>query len=318
MQRLKSHLEESYKRATENAAKIAAKNKARFDRHVTASKLEAGDRVLVRAVRLRGKHKLADKWELDVYVVVRQAGDLPVYTLRPENREGPLRTLHRDLLLPCGSLPLSVEKPDLPKLHKPRTRKSVEQSNDVNDQCDSEDDIPYEWFREQPDREIGRFTAVCEIPRPDIHPEPLFPQNEGRNLSKPHLPIDAPVSDDHLPANLSGDSCSAKAGDLPDVFPATTSRTVPEKGAMTSAYIPFNVPGSAGDDPAERDVKERKERLMIVQELPVMQCQWMVLKRMDKTALYDVQPETETDLNDCSIHTLAAHWYRLFNLCFKA
>lgn len=115
VQKLKSNLEESYKIATQNTTKIAAKNEARFNKHVTASKLEAGDRVLVRAVRLRGKHKFADKRESNVYVVVKQAGDLPVYTLRPESREGPLWTLHRDLLLPCGSLPLSVEKPDLPK-----------------------------------------------------------------------------------------------------------------------------------------------------------------------------------------------------------
>lgn len=51
---LKSHLEESYKLAMENAAKIAHKNKLRYDRHVTASDLEAGDRVLVRNVHILG------------------------------------------------------------------------------------------------------------------------------------------------------------------------------------------------------------------------------------------------------------------------
>ena len=279
VQKLKSHLEESYKIATQNATKIAAKNKARFDKHVNASKLEAGDRVLVRAVRLRGKHKLADKWESDVYVVVKQAGDLPVYILRPESKEGPLRTLHRDLLLPCGSLPLSVEKPDLPKARRPRTRKSVEQSDDVNDQCDSEDDIPYEWFREQPDKEIGRFTTVYEIPRSNINPESTFSENEGRNISKP---VDAPVGEDRLPVNSSGDSCSADTGDLPDALPAAvgsgcspaTSRTTPEKETRakesTSVYLPFSVPGSAGDDLTEKTIQtpekdvpvERKEREM--------------------------------------------------------
>lgn len=44
--------------------------------------------------------------------------NLPVYTLRPENAGKPLRTLHRDLLLPCGYLsaasqvrPVPVKKP---------------------------------------------------------------------------------------------------------------------------------------------------------------------------------------------------------------
>uniref|UniRef100_A0A672GNT3 Gypsy retrotransposon integrase-like protein 1 n=1 Tax=Salarias fasciatus TaxID=181472 RepID=A0A672GNT3_SALFA len=74
---LKSQLEESYKIAMKNAAKIAQKNKTRFDRRVTASDLEVGDRVLVRNVRIRGKHKISDKWESIVHVVTSRAGTLP-------------------------------------------------------------------------------------------------------------------------------------------------------------------------------------------------------------------------------------------------
>ena len=102
---LKSHLEESYKLANGNCVKNAGRNKARFDKRITDSTLNVDDRVLVRNVRLRGKHKLADKWESDIYVVVKRAGELPVYTVKPEHRDGPLRTVHRDLLLPCGFLP---------------------------------------------------------------------------------------------------------------------------------------------------------------------------------------------------------------------
>lgn len=61
VQSRKSRLEESYKIATDNAAKITLKNKTRNDRRVTASDLEAGDGVLVRNVCLRGKHKISDK-----------------------------------------------------------------------------------------------------------------------------------------------------------------------------------------------------------------------------------------------------------------
>lgn len=107
VQKLKSNLEESYRIATSNAAKNAERNKVRFDKRVTESTLNVGDRVLVRSVRLRGKQKLADKWEMDIYVVVKRAGELPVYTVKPEGKDSPLRTLHRDLLLPCGFLPVS-------------------------------------------------------------------------------------------------------------------------------------------------------------------------------------------------------------------
>ncbi|KAG1933335.1 interleukin-1 receptor accessory protein-like 1-A [Pimephales promelas] len=121
---LKERLKESYRVARENAAKVAVRNKRRFDERVVVSFLEVGDRVLVRNVRLRGKNKLADKWEKEVYVVIKKAGDLPVYTVRPEGKDGPLRTLHRDLLLPCGFLQEEdrIESVRTEKPCKPRTR----------------------------------------------------------------------------------------------------------------------------------------------------------------------------------------------------
>lgn len=81
VQDLLSRLEESYQVASKNAAKSAERNKTRFDQRVKPSTLEEGDGVLVQNVRLRGKHKLEDKWEEDIYVVIKCAGDLPVYTV---------------------------------------------------------------------------------------------------------------------------------------------------------------------------------------------------------------------------------------------
>jgi len=68
VQSLKTRLKESYAISSKNAAKASEKNKVRFDQRVIPSKSEPGDRVLVRSVRLRGKHKLSDKWEQDIYV----------------------------------------------------------------------------------------------------------------------------------------------------------------------------------------------------------------------------------------------------------
>lgn len=58
IQGLKSCLEESFKIASENALKSAERNKIRFDQRIVPAALEVGDRVLVRNVRLRGKHSL--------------------------------------------------------------------------------------------------------------------------------------------------------------------------------------------------------------------------------------------------------------------
>ena len=103
--------------------------------------------ILVRNVRLRGKHKLADKWEPAIHVVVSQSGTLPVYTVQPEFGKGPVRTLHRDLLLPCGFLPATPvetevrKRPSKPKTHEDfKKRCSVEvdkqESLSESEECD--------------------------------------------------------------------------------------------------------------------------------------------------------------------------------------
>ncbi len=67
--------------------------------------VHTGDRVLVRVVAFDGKQELSNKWEEDVYSVISQPNDsIPVYIVRKENGEGKKRTLHRNLLLPIGSI----------------------------------------------------------------------------------------------------------------------------------------------------------------------------------------------------------------------
>lgn len=192
VQSLKSHLEESYRVATQNAKKTADKNKARFDMHVTPSVLEAGDRVLVRAGRLQGKHKLADKWESDIHVVVRQAGDLPVYTIRPENKDGPLQTVHRELLLPCGFLQANEETP-LPKpACKPRTRQSKE-PEERSEYSNEEDDVS--WSQEQLPKGTTKFTTVYEIPRAHNDSDSTCEIMLQTYITKDtNLPVDSPGS----------------------------------------------------------------------------------------------------------------------------
>ncbi|XP_067315603.1 uncharacterized protein [Pseudorasbora parva] len=200
---LKTHLQESYELARKNAAKVAARNKTRYDKRVTESSLDVGDRVLVRNVRLRGKHKLADKWDSEVYIVVNRAGELPVYTVKPEGKEGPLRTLHRDLLLPCGFLSPSEEEEKM--AHKQQRGRKVlrevnEEEPESSEQCldnDGEDDdylmqgiepisetIPVRFVKEF---EVVR--APREIPLKSV--EPVIQTQPDSN------PASANVSDTH-------------------------------------------------------------------------------------------------------------------------
>jgi len=171
VQTLKSRLQESYKLATTNAAKTASRNKTRYDKRVTASDLDVGDRVLIKNVRLRGKHKLSDKWEATVHVVVNRAGTLPVYTVKPENREGPLRTLHRDLLLPCGYLPTedshSVSQSGK---HRPSTRANPSPDETIPSDEEEDEIIPIYWFRDPARVQVPIFQNTTEFD-PGMYPE---------------------------------------------------------------------------------------------------------------------------------------------------
>lgn len=142
MKDLRESLAESYKIATEHSEKNALHNKQRFDKKVRESKLETGDRVLVKNVGLRGKHKIANRWSQTVYKVIKQVRDLPVYVVAPFDSDGPERVLHRDLLLPCGFLPIAEEhiKDNTPK----QTRKSKRlqpNDNDKDTENDNTDDV---------------------------------------------------------------------------------------------------------------------------------------------------------------------------------
>lgn len=93
-----------------------------------------------------GKHKLADKWEQEPYTVIAQPNeDIPVFTVRKENGEGRIRTLHRNLLLPVGFLNDSPPTPAPRKTRtKPVTRTVCEEPKNTQHEdsreSDSEDD----------------------------------------------------------------------------------------------------------------------------------------------------------------------------------
>ena len=104
--KLKSRLDFAYKTAAAEAQKASERSKTRYDLRVRESILQPGDRVLVRNVALKGKSKLADKWEKETYVVISQPSrDIPVYKVRKEFVKGHVRTLHRNLLLPYMAIP---------------------------------------------------------------------------------------------------------------------------------------------------------------------------------------------------------------------
>ena len=79
--------------------------------------------MLVLNVGLRGKQKLANKWEDDIHVVLEQpAEDFPVFVIRHEDGVSRKRTLHHNMLLPVNDLPLT-SRGSTQREHKPNKRK---------------------------------------------------------------------------------------------------------------------------------------------------------------------------------------------------
>ena len=201
---LKSHLEESYKIALENAGKVMQRNKTRFDKNITVSELAPGDRVLVKNVRVRGKHKIADRWENEVYIVTKRAGSLPVYTVKPENKDRPVRTLHRDLLLPCGflSTPAMQVKQKLTQSHDSQTCPK----SSLDDADGSEEELTLD--SSQPSSEPVTFTTVLELPTPGPVNSPTTSSESPVN--QPGQLVQVPT-DKQKPVNMSSNEQSVVA-----------------------------------------------------------------------------------------------------------
>ena len=107
VKKLEKRLEFAYKTASREIERSKRRHKTRYDLKVRSSVLRPGDRVLLKNVGIRGKHKLANRWNRCPYVVQSQpSSDIPVYVIKPEHGSRQTKTVHRNLLLPIGSLPL--------------------------------------------------------------------------------------------------------------------------------------------------------------------------------------------------------------------
>jgi hypothetical protein len=116
VRKLKERLSIAYKKAEDNAKHSADKYKTRYDIRAKAATINKGDLVLVRNVKLRGKNKLADKWEDTPYIVMEQPNqNIPVFVVKKDSpRSNKTRTLHRNLLLPLSK---KVKDPYLETKH---------------------------------------------------------------------------------------------------------------------------------------------------------------------------------------------------------
>lgn len=67
--RMKKELQRAYKLASTTADKVHQRNKKAYDKRVAFQSLEIGDRVSIKNLGLKGKHKLQPRWSSIPYVV---------------------------------------------------------------------------------------------------------------------------------------------------------------------------------------------------------------------------------------------------------
>lgn len=157
MEDLRGRMKKAYELASTAAAQARDKQKDYYDLKARECNIREGDRVLVKIVSFEGKHKIADRWEEDVYIVQKQPNPtIPVYTVFKENGEGRKRTLHRNLLLPIGHLDgfrqrqskyTTKEIPPAitPQNDQHQIREDESELSDESSESESEIDVPVQY-----------------------------------------------------------------------------------------------------------------------------------------------------------------------------
>jgi len=168
--RMRKELQKAYQMASDAATKSHLKNKARYDHRVRDLPLEKGDRILIRNMGLKGKHKLQDRWKSIPYVVVEKLPNLPVYKVRPEHGSGVLKTLHRDHLLPIGYMVrMSNPSDDTNSVRRPvtRTQRTLKRQPTMSEESGTESSgLECETVYKLPDLDMDEVRRRMDINHP--------------------------------------------------------------------------------------------------------------------------------------------------------
>lgn len=107
-------LHKVYQQVAAKTRESRMRDKNRYDQKANRLPLP-GERVLLRNFRRREQGKLAPHWQFHPYVVFKQPRPgLPVFQIKPEGKEGPIRTIHQNHLRLCPFNPPEVQ-PHVPQ-----------------------------------------------------------------------------------------------------------------------------------------------------------------------------------------------------------
>ena len=196
VKRWKERMEEAYELARRSSQTAASRGKKYYDRKgVPSTALHSGDRVLIKNCTPRnGPDKLRPYFENTVFIVLGKKGELPVYDVRPEDGEGRTRTLHRNLLFPCGAFTdqkdahQETDSVKEKRRHPRRLRRHAEGEAESNKQPvdTSEDSTDDEMYLTRGYREPTQGTQPGDPTDPISTPAPE--NDQGRGYGNNHHP----------------------------------------------------------------------------------------------------------------------------------
>ena len=106
---MEERLHHAYNRAQEFIERESGRQKQYYDKNYRCSELKAGDLVLVRVKAFGTDHKIADKWEDDIYRVVFQVRNTPAYQVQ-NTKNMQCRVVHRNYIFPLRLRKINPEK----------------------------------------------------------------------------------------------------------------------------------------------------------------------------------------------------------------
>ena len=238
---MKQRLKYSYDLASQRSKDAQKSQKRIYDLRTRGNVLYPGDRILVRQVAFQGKHKIADKWQDTVYVIVSQPNpDIPVYRVRPEivSDSRSDKVLHRNMLLPIGSIPCNHEKsgkievPPIPA-ELPINDTTVPSVSSVSPVQSSSGDLSVRLNPVPRPRSSVPVVKPYPVPRPRssipvVKPCPI-PSLRNIPVPVPRIPCRRDVSVSSPIISYSSDSDRSDSDHAPEPKPEPTLRRNPPR-----------------------------------------------------------------------------------------
>jgi len=169
IENLQNRMQKTQEIVQKHMEKAKSKMKYHYDKKAKAAIISEGDKVMVKILAFDGKHKIADKFEEELYDVVRQKHpDIPVFIVKG-TESGKTRILHRNHLYPVADQDMDETETKVPQtLEGGRVVKESSKENQVEEIGDVTED--------ESDEESG-YDVVAHT---HVHGDACDPEGSGK------------------------------------------------------------------------------------------------------------------------------------------